>query len=92
MFERARVLTLILLSLPGLVFYGLVLYPWDFSKNHGLGWMMLLVLYVVLIICSLCVLLCVVGLFKDSKKTPWLLVLALNLVPIIHSFLPLLIG
>ena len=92
MSRRIRNLVLIVLSLPVLIFYGLAIYPWDFSTNRGLGWMMLLVLYGVAISCLLSALICLFLLFRDEKKIRWLVVLAINLVPVAHSFLPMLIG
>lgn len=91
--QQTRGFVLLLLSLPVIAFYGLAMYPWNFQNNRGFGWAMLGVLYVVLIMCFVSALIGLYFLFRDEKKVGWLMVLILDLLPIVHSFvIPVLIS
>lgn len=93
MHSRTRTITATLLALPVLTFYGLLLYPWDFTDNRGFGWMLLLVLYLISAICLVCNLISLLLFLKDRRKIIWIILFVVNLFPVVQGFvIPILIS
>lgn len=93
MSPRSRIILQIALSIPAIVFYGLVFYPWDFQHNRGAGWFILLVLYLIIFVCIMCSFVAAYYVWKDEKKWPWVVIFALNIYPLFNGLIiPILSG
>ena len=92
MSSRIRNLALAFLCLPVLIFYGFLIYPWDFSESRGLGWLMLMVLFGLAALCAFCALVSLGFAVFDEKKVRWIVALFINLVPVAQFLIPPLIG
>lgn len=85
--DKLKISIKVVLAIPVIVFYAVLLYPWDFQQNRGFGWMMLLALIAWSVLCLLVALIALFFAWNEQKKSVWVLLFLLNLLPSVHTFL-----